>query len=318
MNFSETTFNSPPPEKIKLTPDLLEKSHDKLNGMTAEMVTEMKNDVFAGKKLIDPEGHIKMSMFDDVFSKEELAGDKEHLYRKKRLWSGYGIDGRMIEWKKRGLIEENEIVAQYEKDRKKNKPALLESATTILFYKITKDRFLVVKTSEWDDLENSADNIIIDKATGEIVGMFDEVDEKVTGEVKDRGEKKDKQVKIIEKALKGGSNIKYGLTFATNASGEKKIVKKSFANIPIFYLSLELENLGDLVESVGDKLSDKVSGKGLQFFDDFINSLEGQAVLLQEKLLQANYQGGGKAVDRNIENFKKSLAVMKDLRNKYA
>jgi hypothetical protein len=285
--------------------------------MTAEMATEMKNNVFAGKKLIDPEGHIKTSMFDDVFSKEELINDNDHLYRKKRLWSGYGIPGRMIEWKKRGLSEEKEIVAQYEKDRKKNKPALLESATTILFYKILKDRFLVVKSSEWDDFENAADNIIIDKATGEIVGMFDEVDEKVTGEVKDRGEKKDKQVKIIEKALKGGSNIKYGLTFETNAAGEKKLIKKSFANIPIFYLSLELENLGELVESVGGKLSDKVSDKGLRFFDDFINSLEGQAELLQKKLFEANYQGGGKAVDRNIENFKQSLAVMKDLRSKY-
>lgn len=304
-------------EKIKMTPDLLEKAHGKLNGMTAEMATEMKNDVFAGKKLIDPEGHIKMSMFDDVFSKEELAGDKDHLYRKKRLWAGYGIDGRMNEWKKRGLTGEKEIVEQYEKDRQKNKPALLESATTILFYKILKDRFLVVKSSEWDDFENGADNIIIDKETGEIVGMFDEVDEKVTGEVKEKGEKKDKQVKIIEKALKGGSNIKYGLTFATNAAGEKKLIKKSFANIPIFYLSLELENLGDLVESVGGKLSDKVSEKGLRFFDDFIKSLESQAVLLQDKLLEANYQGGGKAVDENIENFKKSLAVMKDLRSKY-
>jgi hypothetical protein len=317
MNFGEKNFNSVPEEKIKLTPDLLDKAHDKLNGMTAEMATEMKNNVFAGKKLINPEGHIKMSMFDGVFSEEELDRDNKHLYRTKRLWSGYGIPGRMDDWKKRGLTEEKEIVAQYEKDRKKNKPALLESATTILFYKILKDRFLVVKSSEWDDFENAADNIIIDKATGEIVGMFDEVDEKVTGEVKDRGEKKDKQVKIIDKALKGGSNIKYGLTFETNAAGEKKIVKKSFTNIPIFYLSLELENLGDLVESVGDKLSDKVSGKGLQFFDDFINSLESQAALLQEKLLQANYQGGGKAVDRNIENFKKSLSVMKDLRNKY-
>ena len=71
----------------------------------------------------------------------------------------------------------------------------------------------MVKSSEWDDFENAADNIIIDKATGEIVGMFDEIDEKVTGEVKNPGEKKDKQVKIIDKALKGGSNIKYGLTF---------------------------------------------------------------------------------------------------------
>jgi len=317
MNFNENIFNRAQEEKIKLTPDLLDKAHDKLNGMTAEMATEMKNNVFAGKKLIDPEGRIKTSMFDDVFSKEELASDKDHLYRKKRLWAGYGVEGRMAEWKKRGLTEEKEIVAQYEKDRKKNKPALLESATTILFYKILKDRFLVVKSSEWDDFENAADNIIIDKATGEIVGMFDEIDEKVTGEVKNPGEKKDKQVKIIDKALKGGSNIKYGLTFETNAAGEKKLIKKSFANIPIFYLSLELENLGNLVESVGDKLSDKVSGKGLQFFDDFINSLESQAALLQDKLLEANYKGGGKAVDRNIENFKKSLEVMKELRRKY-
>jgi hypothetical protein len=298
-------------DKIEMTPKMMESSFDNLNGLTAEMAQEINRGL--GVRMINPEGQIKMSMWGG----ENIKNDQEQIYEMKKKWCGLYIpDVREYREKQYGTTDEKSMVEKYSTDRKKTKPALMESAITILFHKILQDRFLVVKSSEWDDYVNGADNIIIDKETGQIVGMFDEIDEKVTGQVKDRGIKKDKQVKIIEEAMGGGSEIKYGLTFEPNGAGEKKIVKKSFANIPIFYLSLELEDLGDLINSLGNKLNDKIGAKGLEFFDKFIASLEGQADLLQDRLSSLTAEAKIKKVSDNIGNFKNSLAAMKELRGR--
>jgi hypothetical protein len=100
------------------------------------------------------------------------------------------------------------------------------------------------------------------------------------------------------------------LTFEQGDDGEKHLVKKEIRNVPAFYLSLEPHDLQEVMANLSGHLDDRPSEAELKVFDQFIASLEGQIEILKKDRLPQGVAG-------NIMSFQKSLAGIRELRNRF-
>ena len=144
-----------------------------------------------------------------------------------------------------------------------------------------------------------------------MVCAFDEVRENSTAdrklredEVEEKTRTEEKVEKIKRKARQGGTKIKYGF-----GSAAGKLVKKRITGVPMFYISVEAGELDNLLEKM-DYETSKPNEVELEVFDKLITSLSGQVEMLKQEKIHPD-------VARNIANFEKSLADIKELRSKF-
>jgi len=189
--------------------------------------------------------------------------------------------------------DEGKTVDGWKESRGKNPATMAELAVSVLLHKAIGDKFIIARASKFDDYQNGVDNVLIDRENGNIVCGFDEV---LGREGNDGSEKK--KLKLMREAERGGINIRYG---ATIEKGELK--RKSFRNIPAFYLGLSKDELGKTLESL-DKDAEMSESEKLVLNKLFV-SLETQINDLEnnENVRDANLK-------RNLANFKDSLAKM--------
>ncbi|MFA5155445.1 MAG: hypothetical protein WC453_03335 [Patescibacteria group bacterium] len=177
--------------------------------------------------------------------------------------------------------------------REKNPANITEIALDLLFDKILGDQFVVVRASNYDDYENGADQLIIDKETGAVVCGIDDV-------IDNLGAQSDKlkDKKIGRKMAAGGAQIKYGATIQNG-----KLIRASLSNLPIFYFSLDNKALNSLLAG----LSAGTAGPGpaeQAVFDQLISSLAEQAHnFSQDRRLDGRLQA-------NLLKFQPSLDKM--------
>lgn len=149
--------------------------------------------------------------------------------------------------------------------REKNPSSIAETAATLLFDKVLGDDFIIVRASTYDDYENGADQLIVDKKTGAVICGLDDV----IGHIGDDGGTK-KKGKMDAKMKKGGASIKYGLTMD---NGE--LARKSLRHIPIFYFSLSKSELDGLLKSLAAEQND-LSQEETAIYAKLVNSLAAQ------------------------------------------
>lgn len=180
-------------------------------------------------------------------------------------------------------------------DREKNPANIAEIATTLLFDKVLQDEFIVVRASTYDDYENSADQLIIDKHSGAVIcGLDDAI---LGGSSKDDGEKK--RLKIDAKMKNGGAKIEYGATVR-----DGKLERKNLKNVPIFYFNLGKAELGNLLESLTSN-NQELSAPEKSTYNALIESLSAQA----EKY--GSDQSLRPELKNNLKNFAPSLQKMR-------
>lgn len=180
--------------------------------------------------------------------------------------------------------------------REKNSANIAEIASTLLFDKVLHKDFIIVRASTYDDYENGADQLIIDKQSGAVICGLDDA---ILGEsIHDTGEKKAN--KINKKMRSGGAQIKYGATVNKGA-----LERKSLHNVPIFYFNINKKDMSGVLESLSSANTDlSVEEKAL--YKQLIDSL----------LLQSNkYQKDANLsieLKNNINKFQPSLEKMKN------
>lgn len=179
-------------------------------------------------------------------------------------------------------------------DREKNPANIAEIAVTLLFDKVLRDEFVVMRASVYDDYENGADQLIIDKRTGAIICGLDDA---VLGSFDKNQEVKKK--KIDAKMKHGGAGIKYGATV-----NEGKLVRKNLKNIPIFYFNLDKAELGSFLKSLTSGEAE-LSAAEKSVYAGLVASLSAQAE--QYASDQALYF----ELQNNLRNFLPSLEKMK-------
>ncbi len=227
-----------------------ENVYEKLTEAMSEVATEVNTELYRRwqqKALVDEQGRLVENNFtkdyqSGPYTNGEINADNKKIAEQEKSWAG---SQRIEEWKK-------------SKDRAKSNQ--LEMVITLLLHKALGDKYLVVRSTAYDDYFNGVDNLILDKNTGEVICAFDDFNDNSL----DAERHLSKEKKMARKNAEG-VKVKYGLTIKNN-----KIQRQAISNTPIFLLSMDsrqldadlndtekqaLKKLGELLEQEHQTLS---------------------------------------------------------------
>lgn len=254
--------------------------------------------------LVDESLHINPQAFTRVqggiYDEDDIRNDEETVNALDRLNSAADIPNTQKFYKDTHGIDTVEgIMAKHRENKEVSKSNQAEMAITALMHKVLKERFLVVRTSMFDDYKNGIDNLILDKETGAIICAFDEVLEN-DGD-RSRGASK-KIEKIKKSAVLGGTRAKYGVSLSN-----KKVVRSMSRNIPVFYLALESKDLAKLTNDLYDSLystnKNVITDMEQKIFAHLVTSISEQKRMLEELTLPP-------VMRAKLKEFEGSLAVL--------
>jgi hypothetical protein len=137
---------------------------------------------------------------------------------------------------------DKDFIREFLLERAKEKSRQLEMAMTILLHKAFGKRYIIVRSSKYDDYnrDGGIDNVLVDKETGTVICGFDEVRNNPKSH-----RKAEKGDKVLERARAGGTELIYGLSI-----DEGKMKLKSMSNLPLFFLSLDEDEYEELIGSL--------------------------------------------------------------------
>lgn len=303
--------------------------YERLRELLGSIAEEINNEqALAGEQAIVSENcSLNMEAFQEprgLYSEEEILWDTQTARDNEISWASadnpraqdFCIDELKKECKKRyGKEWQSKYEADYAdktpeeivlENQKRSYGSLLEMALTGVFYKMLKPEFLVVRSSLHDDQQNGVDHLIIRRSDGALVGAFDEVNDERGGK---RFEKKLERVQ--QKAQKGGSRVKYGITFEKSGRDEaSRMVKKRLQNVPTFYLPLSTQELKGLLQDMSYDINQPPTKTEQKVFNQLVGFLGEQVTMLQNN---RNVKG---PVRDNLNRFASSLGRMRELSQK--
>ncbi len=278
--------------------------YGKLTQITAHNAREInkeleKNHGLCG--LVDESLHIDPSIFSreqgGIYTDEEVFNDQETVNALDRFNSAADNPNTQKFYKDAHGIETVEgIIARHRENKEVSKSNQAEMAITALMHKVLKERFLVVRTSIFDDYKNGIDNLILDKETGAVICAFDEVLENDGDRI--RGASK-KIEKIKRSAISGGTRAKYGVSLSN-----KKIVRAKAESVPVFYLAIESKDLAGLTNDLYYGQDGTTTDIENKLFAYLVRSIEEQKKMLEGLALPRVMRG-------KLAEFENSLAVLR-------
>ena len=176
----------------------------------------------------------------------------------------------------------------------KDEKELLEQLIIAILNKFLGKDFVIVRSAAYDAIENKIDIVLLERKSGNIVSAFIEVES-------DRLKALQKQEKILERNLKGGGNLKYGMIIEEN----KAVIKGHIENIPVFYLNLSEDVLKKGLKELLPSLKEK-SDYEKSLFDYFISSFNSQVAYLKlESSLNSTLEEKILHFGENLDNYSK-------------
>ncbi len=156
-------------------------------------------------------------------------------------------DINFLKIKEEAWAQESGIsLEEYYLKQEKSKGSLAEMAITLMLDKISSGRLISVRSSKWDDYENGIDNLLLDTETGAVICGLDEVFDDLG-----QGAKELKEKKVMNKFSNGGAYARYGLKL--NLENKKEISIEKLKNLPAFFISLNQNELTEILENIGSK-----------------------------------------------------------------
>ena len=268
--------------------------------------------ILSEKNISERKEHsIELCKFSEDISKEinEEGGDKNIVDKELRVKTAFfkGNDG----YTDKGIEEDNRFVDQkkekFKKEKNKNSNGeIFEKVQACFFYRMLREKYLVVRSADFDDL-NGADGQIIERATGNIICTIDD------SSTIDPDDIEEKKKKVLEQNINGGSKIRYGLTFEEKGnSGDMELVGKELEGIPLFFLHISEERLNELLNEMNYDLNSSPSEKEFEIFNELIDMM----IEEKEEIVKGIKERSGKKTTENKEvekelNFCKNV-LMKD------
>jgi hypothetical protein len=166
-------------------------------------------------------------------------------------------------------------VNEWLKKRENNNGIITEKAVTLLFHKIFGDKFIVARSSKFDDYRHGFDMMIIDKQTGALVCGFDEMGDSLKKVMEVKGEKIKNSLRYNGTEAKYCANIKQG-----------KLIKISRRNVPSFFLALSESDLEKVLPTV---LDTEVSDAELKVVGGFLDGLDDQITNIYQAYFRKNF-----------------------------
>jgi hypothetical protein len=191
---------------------------------------------------------------------------------------------KLVEKKENSFaFEENISVVEWLKKRENVSGIITEKVITLLLHKIVGDKFIIARSSKYDDYKNGIDTLIIDKETGDLICGFDEMGASLEEVQRVKGKK-------IEESLDhGGVTVKYGANIKRG-----RLIKTSRKNLPAFFLALSDNDLDNILETV---TGDEISSYELRVFGQFLEGLDYQLVNIYQKYFNDKYPEEGDDLD---------------------
>ena len=242
---------------------------DRLLNLTKTIAEAQNKEVserYGIENLLDGNCRIKMEGYESVYDESELQRIRDNLAKVEQK---FGEESRGEDVNRKGFQT--------------------EMAITCLLYKMIGERFIITRTTKPDDL-GGADNVIVDKETGDAICAFDEVYENSAQET--NMEKKSKMV--IDLALDGGTTIDFGFEYS-----EGRLKRGRYENLPMFYLELHTSELEMLMDNMGQDI-DEITDSEKEIFNKLLRSVARQFLVLKRQKLPAK-------VMENLDRFRSSF-----------
>lgn len=239
---------------------------------------------------VNDQGRIDMDKFKGVYSVQELKGDKEYVEDLKDKFQR----AKISEIESRGFLP-----GLKEKAIQEIKfGEACEMLVTAVLHKNLPEGFVALRSSEYDDIRNGVDTIILDKNTGNIVCALDEI-------ASTKGERFDnKQNSALRSNLRGGGFVKYGLSFNKERTpqGKLEIKRGTMRNIPLFYGAFSREEIESALREF--RPSRESSFAEQKIYSDFLGLVREQISKLDKGCLDRQLR-------RRLELFEKSVLELR-------
>lgn len=230
----------------------------RMNGNIRERISS-----FGERGLLTPEGRVDMRAFSvgngGPYADERIREHADSVARYDLTHSGALEEGIL----KRHGGDAGHVLDEYRRKRKFHDGDLGEGAAFCVLNRFLGDRFLIVRTAEYDDYEHLVDFMVVDmEKGGKPVCAIDEI---VGGENSGgRAEKK-------KERLKSGMRLRYGVS----AKDDGSLSLGEFDQLPGIYAAIERGDLKALFESGADLSSDEDEPSEAErtFFEHIIGSI---------------------------------------------
>lgn len=180
-------------------------------------------------------------------------------------------------------------------EKQKKSGEKLEILIVALFHKFLKDKFIIARSSPYDDVFNGVDTLILERETGNLICAFDEVADASGANLQNK-------IKEIAEKNRSGSKLKYGLKIENGG-----IIKGVATGAPIFYLALPEKHINEGINNFS-LLPEEKSDYEKKLFKYFLDLLQHQysALVLEKHIDQS--------IKNRVETFKKVLDKFKESR----
>ncbi len=227
MSFEQLKFdNQPSIEKENPPVEKKETRRGGLEGLKSE-INDMSLKLQREGVPIDNQARLDINKYKDVYSERSIESDNNWVKDLKGVWERAAKSSSRWSWvpNKEGGPKDMPI------------GDIFEMLATATFSEFLGENFITLRTTEYDDIRNKVDNLIVERKTGNVVCAFDEVGDS-------NGKRfEEKRSKVLERNWqRGGADLKYGLSYEQQ-DGQAKLKKGAIYQIPLFYLSLSEEEI---------------------------------------------------------------------------
>ncbi len=228
----------------------------------------------APQNFLDEKGQIRPEAYTDVFSQKSIERDLMSTQEQKKAhYRTY--DARVQE--RYGESDQDKLVALIEQDEKERlrDGNISENFMFLFLNKIAGDRYLLVRSSDFDDYENGTDLLLMDTQSGETICAFD-----VTAEnTKDNKSRLSKKIeRALERNERGlGMKLKYGAHFEFDEQHERsRMVLGALRHVPPMALNVEHDLLVQTLNTMDFALDSELGEKEQELTKNLLESLDRQ------------------------------------------
>lgn len=215
---------------------------------------------------IDENLRIDIEKYSDIYSQDEIDKDRQRV---------------------------NKLKSKFEDERESQSRSgeILEILKTYLFNKFMSEKFICVRTSEYDDYFSHIDNVIIDKNNGEVLCAIDN-----TSDINSKRFSEKKNF-VLECNINGGITIKYCLKI-----DEGKINLAKGEGIPLILIAVPDPFLNKILDSMMSNNPEEFK-KNISLFFNGIKTLT--EIYIMPKLEEEM---------SNLENLQRKIKNLSDQR----
>ncbi len=226
------------------------------------------------ENFLDEKGQIRPEAYVDVFSQESIERDLMSTHEQKK--SHYHTYSKAVQERYQETDQDKlvELIEQDEKERLRD-GNISENFMFLFLNKIAGDRYLVVRSSDFDDYENGTDLLLMDTQSGETICAFDVTTEN-TKDNKSRLSHK------VERALKKnkagvGMRLKYGAHFEFDEEQDtSRMVLGALRHVPPMALNVEHDLLAKTLNTMDFALDSELGEREQELITNLLESMENQ------------------------------------------